>query len=339
MTNPKTVAFSKHSTNLFFHILTQCNLNCRHCYINAKQHGENVLSLATIKAWMAAFAQKSAKTNLILLGGEPTLHPDLSQIVKHARNIGFGSITVDTNGYLFHDILSKVDPQEVDYFSFSLDGASRRINDSIRGEGTFDACLAGIEKTISRGFAASLIYTVSSLNIHELEKMGPILKELGIHRFFIQVIGLRGRAAQLQSSGAVSERLQVSRARWLEVIPRVARDVANLGITAIYPKVFLNLDEHFECAGTVADNYFIFPNGRVYRCPLCGDFPIHSLEFQENALAQTAKFNETDFFQLQISEGCVMNKLVQPQNLRYTRQGKPEYKIACCLLKEEIRGT
>jgi hypothetical protein len=122
------------------------------------------------------------------------------------------------------------------------------------------------------------------------------------------------------------------------MIPRVAREVAEQGIIAIYPKVFLNLDEHFECAGIVADNYFIFPNGRVYRCPLCEDFPIHSLEFRENALAKTVRFNETDLFQLNIPEGCVMNKLVQPQNLRYNRQGKPEYKIACCLLKEEIRG-
>lgn len=339
MTAPKTVAFSKQSTNLFFHILTQCNLKCRHCYIDPEQHGENLLSLSTIKSWMKPFAAKSSNTNLILLGGEPTLHPDLSHIIKHARNLGFGSITVDTNGYLFHNILDKTDPQEVDFFSFSLDGASRKTNDMIRGEGSFDACIAGIEKTISRGFATSLIFTVSSVNIHELEKMGPMLKELGIHRFFIQVIGLRGKAAQLQATGVDREGLQVSRAQWQKIIPRVARDVAGLGITTIYPQVFLSRAEPFECAGRVADNYFIFPNGRVYRCPLCEDFAIHSLEFRENALVQTARLNEMDFFQLDIPEGCVMNKLIQPRNITYTRDGEPEYKIACCLLKEEIKGN
>jgi MoaA/NifB/PqqE/SkfB family radical SAM enzyme len=338
MTAPKTVAFSKHATNIFFHILTQCNLKCRHCYIDPAQHGENILSLSTIKSWMTPFVAKSANTNLILLGGEPTLHPALSQVIKYARNLGFGSITVDTNGYLFHDIIAKTDPQEVDFFSFSLDGASRKTNDMIRGDGAFDACIAGIEKTISRGFATSLIFTVSSVNIQELEKMGPMLKDLGIHRFFIQVIGLRGKAAQLQSSGADREGLQVSRIQWLEIIPRVARDVARLGITTIYPQVYLNRDEHFECAGLVADNYFIFPNGRVYRCPLCEDFAIHSLEFRENALVQTAKLSEMDFFQLNIPEGCVMNKLIQPHNISYTREGEPEYEIGCCLLKEEIRG-
>ena len=339
MTGPRTVAFSKHSTNLFFHILTQCNLECRHCYINPDQHGENMLSFATIQAWMEPFKPNSASTNLIVLGGEPTLHPDLHRILKYARSSGFGSITVDTNGYLFHDILSKIDPGVVDYFSFSLDGATRDTNDLIRGEGAFDACIAGIKKAVSMGFAASLIFTVSRINVHELEKVGPLLKELGIHRFFIQVIGLRGKSAKMQDCHADSEQLQVSPSQWLDTVPRVARDVAEQGIPAIYPRVFLDPDEPFECAGLVADNYFVFPNGRVYRCPLCEDFAVHSLEFRDNSLVHTAPLNESDFFQLNIPEGCVMNKMIQPQNLSYTRDGKPRYQIACCLLKEEMGGT
>ena len=115
--------------------------------------------------------------------------------------------------------------------------------------------------------------------------------------------------------------------------------LAERGIIVTYPKVFLNAGEKFECAGIVADNYFVFPNGRVYRCPLCEDFPIHSLCVQENQLVPTAKLNEQDFFQLDIPEGCVMNKMIQPRNISYDESGVPEYKIACCLLKEEVRGS
>ena len=80
----KTVSFSKNSTNVFFHILTKCNLNCRHCYINTEQHGKNTLPLSTIEAWLGAFAGKSDKANVIFLGGEPTIHPDLSFAIKKA---------------------------------------------------------------------------------------------------------------------------------------------------------------------------------------------------------------------------------------------------------------
>jgi len=87
----------------------------------------------------------------------------------------------------------------------------------------------------------------------------------------------------------------------------------------------------------VADNYFIFPNGRVYRCPVCEDFPLHAFAFEEDRLIARPPINEKDLFNLSIPEGCVMNKLIQPGNLSYDKQGRPEYKIACCLLKEEIQ--
>ncbi len=337
MTLPQTVAFSRNSANVFFHILTRCNLQCRHCYINADQHGQLTLPISTIQAWLEAFSENSHTKNLIFLGGEPTLHPELPAAIRLARKMGFGSITVDTNGYLFHDILEKVNPGEVDTFSFSLDGATRETNDRIRGKGSFETCVAGIGQAVSKGFNTSLIYTVSGANIDELPEMVPLLRDLGVGRFFIQIIGLRGRSASQQSEPAPENLFQVARSQWLDTVPRIARIIAETGIPVSYPKVFLNLDEKFECAGLVADNYFIFPNGRVYRCPLCEDFPIHSLDFKENQLVSAAKLNESDFFQLNIPEGCVMNKLIQPQNLRYRKDGTPEYKIACCLLKEEIK--
>ena len=327
----KTVSFSKNSTNIFFHILTRCNLKCRHCYINQKQHGKNDVDLPTIKAWLGIFAEKSKRANVIFLGGEPTLHPDLHSAIREARYLGYSSITVDTNGYLFNNILSKVSPKDVDYFSFSLDGASRYMNDMIRGKGSYDKCISGIKKAKSKGFATSLIYTVSKENLEELDMMIPLLKNLGINRFFIQVVGIRGKSADKHN-----ENIQVPGAKWLDIIPKAAEKAADLGIIVSYPKTFLSMEETFECGGLVAENYFIFPNGRVYRCPLCEDFPMHCLVLKDNKLVETEKINEKDIFQLNIPEGCVMNKLIQPGNLSYNGDGTPEYKIACCMLKEEI---
>jgi hypothetical protein len=123
----------------------------------------------------------------------------------------------------------------------------------------------------------------------------------------------------------------------LDIVPKAARMIADLGIKVTYPKVFLDPAEKFECAGLVADNYFVFPNGRVYRCPLCEDFPVHSLVFNDNRLIATSRLNESDFFRLNISEGCVMNQLIQPHGFSDNRDDTPGYKIACCLLKEEIK--
>jgi MoaA/NifB/PqqE/SkfB family radical SAM enzyme len=332
MMEKKTVAFSKASTNLFFHILTQCNLSCSHCYINPDQHGEQTLSIDTIRRWLGMFAQKASKTNLVFLGGEPTLHKNLSVAVKEARGLQYNSITIDTNGFLFHNILDRITPDDVDFISFSLDGATSATNDAIRGHGSYDAVISGLGRAREKGFACSMIYTVSDKNLHELSRMPYLVASLDIERFFIQVIGMRGKSAGAKKAGQVSKDL------WLSVIPQVAKTIAETGVIVTYPKVFLDPEETFACAGIVADNYFVFPNGRVYRCPLCEDFPLHSLTIENHTLVPAPPVNEIDLFGLTIAEGCVMNKIIQPGNLDYQPDGTLAHKIACCMLKQEIRS-
>ena len=330
----KTVSFSKNSINVFFHILTKCNLKCRHCYINPAQHGRETLPLKTIESWLDAFSVEKKEANVIFLGGEPTLHPDLSAAAAYAKKSGFHSVTIDTNGYLFHDILNETSPEIIDYISFSLDGATRQTNDAIRGTGSYDKCVGGIKDAILKGFKTSLIYTVSSANLDELEKIPELAASLGLNKVFIQVLGIRGNSAVAKGTGQTIT--QVSKKQWQQVVPEVSRKISRMGIETVYPKVFLEKSELFECAGLVANNYFIFPNGRVYRCPLCEDFPLHSLCFEKEKLVETPRINEADFFDLSIPEGCVINKVIQPGNLSYTPAGEPEYKIACCMLKEKL---
>ena len=329
----KTVAFEKNARNIFFHILTRCNLRCRHCYINPEQHGKETLPSGTITSWLKALIDKTQASNLIFIGGEPTLHPDLPLLIRTARKIGYASITVDTNGFFFNRILDKVTPEEVNYFSVGLDGSCKDVNDRIRGHGSYDKCVAGIQEALGKGFKVSLIYTVSRLNISDLKNMPHFLKSIGIHRFFIQVIGIRGKSAQHKD-----QKLQLTKREWSSVVARAADRAVKLGIHVTYPKVFLDRTESFECAGLVAENYFVFPNGRVYRCPLCEDFPLHAYVFEKNRLKARPPINEMDLFQLTIPEGCVMNKLIQPGNLEFDKQGRPKYKIACSLLKEKIKG-
>ncbi len=329
----RTVGFQPGERNVFLHLLTACNLSCRHCYINPAQHGAATLSQETARAWLALFARPGQPSNLVLLGGEPTLHPDLSGIIRQAKALGY-SVTVDSNGFLFHDFLERVRPEELDYLSFSLDGPDARSNDPIRGEGVFAVCTQNIRRAVEAGFNTSLIYTVSGLNIDYLERMPALLADLGLRRFFIQVIGLRGKSAGSEAGGGVD--WQVDAERWLALVPEVAREAARRGIHVTYPRVYLEEDEPFFCAGLVAENFFIFPNGRVYRCPLCEDHPIHSLRIEENRLIPCPGLTEERFFPLRIPEGCVMNRLLQTDNIAYATDGSPLHRISCCLLKQEV---
>jgi MoaA/NifB/PqqE/SkfB family radical SAM enzyme len=273
------------------------------------------------------------KTNLILLGGEPTLNPALPLAIREARRLGYGSITVDTNGFLFYDILDKITPDELNYLSFSLDGSCPEVNDPIRGQGVFNICTAGIRRAISMGFGVSVIFTASRMNLHDLGNMPRLLASLGVKRFFIQVIGIRGRSSQTQNAASS---LQLGRDEWEPVARGAAVTAATLGIHVTYPKVFLAPHEPFVCAGLAARNYFVFPNGRVYRCPLCEDYPLHSLEIKNGCLLERPPVTERELFQLMIPEGCVFNRILHPGNIQYDEAGRPVSRIACCMLKEEV---
>ncbi len=329
----KTVGFKRGERNVFFHILTACNLSCRHCYINPKEQGTETVSRENLEKWLKLFQDESKETNVIFLGGEPTMHPDLSHAVRFARKLGYSSVTVDTNGFLFHDFLTNVKTSDLDFLSFSLDGPTPEINDMLRGDGVFQTCTTNLRSAVASGFSVSLIYTVSRYNIDHLHKMAPLLAAWGVKRFFIQVIGIRGKTAISDA-----EKWQLTPAEWLAKIPGVAADAAALGINVIFPKVFLEPGEKFECAGRVAENYFIFPNGRVYQCPLCEDYPVNGFRIAENQLIANTGMTETKLFSLDIPEGCVINKLLQPENLSYDAAGQPLYKISCCLLKQELKG-
>ena len=330
----RTVGFKRGERNVFFHILTACNLSCSHCYINPEEHGTEMATRDNLEKWLKLFYDPNKETNVIFLGGEPTMHPDLPHAIRLAKKLGYASVTVDTNGFLFHDFQSQVKPTDLDFLSFSLDGPRPEVNDQLRGPGVFETCTRNLQKAVAAGFNVSLIYTVSRYNIQHLHEMAPLLANWGVNRFFIQVIGIRGKTAK---NGA--DKWQLTPEEWLAEIPTAAAAAAALGITVTYPKVFLEPNEKFECAGRVAENYFIFPNGRVYQCPLCEDYPVHGYMIEKNRLIPNTGFTETRLFGLDIPEGCVINRLLQPENLSYDAAGKPLYKVSCCLLKQEMKGS
>lgn len=115
----RTVDFKPGKRNVFLHLLTQCNLACCHCYINPAQHGTNILPKETALDWLRLFARPERESNLILLGGEPSLHPDLAEIIRAAKALRY-AVTVDSNGFLFHSLLERLRPDELDFLSFSL---------------------------------------------------------------------------------------------------------------------------------------------------------------------------------------------------------------------------
>jgi len=91
------------SSNLELHATHLCNLSCDNCshFSNYQHHG--ILSVEEAGQWMAPWGRRVEPYTFLILGGEPTLHPELSDLLVLSRRC-FSTTTIRliTNGTYLH---------------------------------------------------------------------------------------------------------------------------------------------------------------------------------------------------------------------------------------------
>ena len=101
--SPKGIKPLKHSVYHTPHAViepnTTCNLRCRACYNLDKSH---VKSLQQVRGEIDLAVRRRRLETLSILGGEPTLHPNIRGIVAHVKKHGL-VCQILTNGYRFLD--------------------------------------------------------------------------------------------------------------------------------------------------------------------------------------------------------------------------------------------
>lgn len=143
---------------------TLCNLECAHCFISCspRNHAFGFLDFDAVVRALVDSVRWGVK-EYYFTGGEPFLHRELSAMLE--RTLDFGPATVLTNATLLKDAsLARLKAAEERSlysleFRVSIDGPSAEINDPIRGEGTFERALRGVEQLVRHGFLPILTMT------------------------------------------------------------------------------------------------------------------------------------------------------------------------------------
>jgi mycofactocin radical SAM maturase len=171
--------------NVTWEVTEACNLACAHCLsagLRAQARGE--LDLRQCRALIDELASLQV-FQVNFGGGEPFLRPDFLEIVGYARDQGI-TTCVSTNGTLVDEALVEallametVETGPV-YLQVSLDGARAETNDAIRGRGTFDRILEGIEVLARRHYPdLSLNMVVTRLNAAEVGDFDRLARRYG----------------------------------------------------------------------------------------------------------------------------------------------------------------
>jgi MoaA/NifB/PqqE/SkfB family radical SAM enzyme len=161
----------------------ECNNSCSFC-INSYKRDYESKSTATIMQEMAV-ARKQGNTYLELIGGEPTIRPDILDIISFGKKLKFRYIVMATNGRLFsyNDFARRIVGAGLTDLIFSIHGDTPELHDSLtRAKGSFKQLMKGIENIRSAGlWKIGSNTTIVKQNYRRLEKIGKLIRSLGIN--------------------------------------------------------------------------------------------------------------------------------------------------------------
>ncbi|MGI8461790.1 MAG: radical SAM protein [Solirubrobacterales bacterium] len=159
---------------------TACNLDCPICFAESgtgpQEHGYS-LTLEQVESMLDAFVRAEGEPESVQLsGGEPSIHPQILEMLAAARDRGIPLVMLNTNGIrLARD--PRFAPALADlgiHVYLQFDGFDERTQLAIRGKALTDEKLRALDNCAEAGVSVSLAAAVErGVNEHEV---GAILR-------------------------------------------------------------------------------------------------------------------------------------------------------------------
>jgi cyclic pyranopterin phosphate synthase len=177
-----------------------CNLGCTYCTITDTMR-RRALPTERVVAKIDEGARRGYR-DIAFTGGEPTIVPELPQLVKYARSRGFEHVKVASNGlrYAYEPYLDLLVKSGVDRFHVSMhardDAAYER---TVRREGTAELRRRGLANLVARGLDPVADLILKEDTYRELDGWIGDLRAAGVGRFALWLLSLTDQAAALAS--------------------------------------------------------------------------------------------------------------------------------------------
>jgi len=194
-----------HFRGVALEITKKCNLRCIHCYLDAGIASESELKLDEIQHLVKSVKDLGG-VSVALGGGEPFLRDDCIQIIEYTASLDL-LISLGTNATLIDKKLAKLLSELPIKIQVSLDGASKSTHDHIRGEGSFDLAVRGIDNLMNEGMEKDILiaFTPMKVNINEVPDIVDFALERQIPVVQFPPLSPSGRAKRRWSELRLSD--------------------------------------------------------------------------------------------------------------------------------------
>ncbi len=184
----------------------RCNLACRFCYAGcgdtdaspgnpqSEPHrfrwpwrrkpaaSDHVMTTDEVRRAIDILADDAEVPSLSFTGGEPTLRPDLPDLIAHASGRGL-RVNLITNGLRCAEprYVARLVEAGLTSAQVSLEGADAETHEALtQRRGTFAKTLAGLANLRAAGLTAHTNTTVSRANAHQLAAIVDLAARLGL---------------------------------------------------------------------------------------------------------------------------------------------------------------
>jgi MoaA/NifB/PqqE/SkfB family radical SAM enzyme len=180
--------------NIEINIGSACNNECRFCMVDHDSRG--LVDYETIGREIIK-ARKNGFESIGFLGGEFTLHPDILQIVKLAKLLGFKILHIISNGRKYSDekFLKQLIKNGVSRFSVSIHSHKPEVEDHLtQRPGGFEEKIQGLNNLVKLNQPVSINLVINNLNYKDIVESLEFFNKLGVNDFRLNFIWLHGRA-------------------------------------------------------------------------------------------------------------------------------------------------
>ena len=156
-----------------WHITDRCDQRCKHCYIYTDPQKNKVEEMdfsqmcKTLEYCVDFCKRFYFRPWFFITGGDPLLHGCFWQFAQKLKDGNYPFTIMGNPYHLTEEACKHLCELGCKQYQMSIDGL-RQTHDSIRRKGSFDETLKKISHLRRVGIVASIMTTVSALNIHEI---------------------------------------------------------------------------------------------------------------------------------------------------------------------------
>jgi MoaA/NifB/PqqE/SkfB family radical SAM enzyme len=235
------------------------------------------------------------------MGGEPTLYgrsqhyKPLLTLINEAKKSGYEYVRIDTNGIFENKLLSMNGFKKLDEITFSLDGHSPKMNDPLRGDGTFHECVSNIERAVELGYNVNITCCLHKELVARgkdgslpLDSMICFVSSLGVKRINFHDLFKSGIPRDTWTGN-----FEPSIQDWMSVYAEIKANIASgkYKIPVRIPQCFITREEfqrdpeyYGYCPAKMGERVLIHPDGIIRICSLMIGTPYGVARFYDRKI-------------------------------------------------------